>query len=130
MKSTLLRAVVALAVFVLGAGHVLAGDVVGLRSAVARLNQGLPRMVAKDLRQEVAYVQGMTLIFNYTHLSLTSSDLRRMNLAQTQLPYILPGLCSAADTGRMLREGIQFRYVYTARDGGVGADFVLAKSDC
>lgn len=101
-----------------------------LSRAAARANQGLPRMVANDLRQDRVYVTRMTLVYQYTHLSLDSGQLRRMRLEETQPAFILPQLCSASDTGRLLREGVRFRYVYLGRDGSVGGDLVLSMSNC
>ena len=82
------------------------------------------------MRQERVVVDGMTLVYSYTHLALDSGQLRKMRLEDTQRPYILPDLCSAPDTGRMLREGVRFRYLYSGRDGKVGGDLTLTKSDC
>lgn len=105
-------------------------DAQGIASVVARQNEYLPRMVAKDLRQERLESSGMTLIYQYTHLSMDSAQLRAMNLAVTQRPYILPGLCSAPDTSRTLREGVRYRYIYRGRDGVIASDFVFSQADC
>lgn len=108
----------------------LALDARDVAAVVAKQNEYLPRMVAKDLRQERLESSGMTLIYKYTHLSLDSAQLRAMNLAVTQRPYILPGLCTASDTSRTLREGVSYRYVYRGSDGVVASDFVLSQVDC
>ena len=101
-----------------------------LNHVAARGNQGLPRMVGKDLRQEPIEVSGMTLVYNYRHLKLDSGQLRGMRLKVTQRPHVLPSLCGDPDSGRMLREGVRFRYVYRGRDGRVGGELVLAQADC
>ena len=90
----------------------------------------MPPPHAENLRQERVVVDGMTLVYSYTHLTLDSGQLRKMRLEVTQRPYILPQLCSDPDTGRMLREGVRFRYLYAGRDGQVGGDLTLTKSDC
>lgn len=112
------------------AGPASAIDVLQLDGVVAGLNRTLPRMVAKDLRQERTEVMGMTVVNQYTHLTLDSAQLRRMHLEVTQRPFILPQLCAASDTSRMLREGVQFRYIYRGRDGEVGGDIAFSRSDC
>ena len=105
-------------------------DTRDLNRVADRGNQGLPRMVATNLRQERIEVDGMTVVYLYTHLALDSTQLRELRLEATQRPFILPQLCAASDTGRMLREGVKFRYVYRGRDGAVGGDLVVAQSDC
>ena len=112
------------------AGPAEAVDAAQPTAAAARANQRLPRMVAESLRQERVVADGTKLVYSYTHLALDSVQLRKMRLEVTQRPYILPQLCSAPDTGRMLREGVRFRYLYGGRDGKVGGDLTLTKSDC
>ena len=101
-----------------------------LDRVAARSNQSLPRMVAKDLRQDPIEVFGMTLVYNYKHLTLDSGQLRGMRLEETQRPYVLPSLCADPDSGRMLREGVRFRYVYRGRDSRVGGEFLLSQLNC
>jgi hypothetical protein len=87
-------------------------------------------MVAKELRQEKVQAIGSTIVYRYTHLRLNSAQLRDMRLEATQRPYVYPRICQEADTGKMLREGVSFRYVYIGSDGGVGGDFQISPSDC
>lgn len=101
-----------------------------LGQAAERSNRHLPRMVAKDLRQERIEVSGATLVYGYTHLTLDAQGLSAMNLGASQRPYIVPGLCSAPDTAQMLKEGARFRYVYRDKNGRVGGELTLTKSDC
>jgi hypothetical protein len=93
-------------------------------------NRTMPRMVAPSLRQDRVEVTGMTLTYLYTHVALSASQLQAMRLSVTQRPHILPGLCAASDTGRMLREGTTFRYVYRGKDGGIGGELSISIRDC
>jgi len=87
-------------------------------------------MVAKGLRQEKVQVSGSTVIYRYTHLGMSAAKLREMRLPVTQRPYIFPQICKEANTGRLLREGISFRYIYIGNDGGVGGELQISPSDC
>lgn len=130
MTTTAMRSALLASLLVAMVCPAAAIDTRDLNRVADRGNQGLPRMVAKDLRQERIEVDGLTVVYLYTHLALDSTQLRGMRLETTQRPFILPQLCTASDTGRMLREGVKFRYVYRGRDGAIGGDMVLAQSDC
>lgn len=105
-------------------------DAKALAQVATRANQGLPKMIAGQLRMDRVETSGMTLTHLYTHVGKSAAQLRDMRLESTQRPYILPSLCADAATGRMLREGVRFRYVYRGSDGGVGGDLTLSKADC
>lgn len=105
-------------------------DLHRLNEIIDHQNSNLPAMVAKDLRQERVRVSGSTVIYRYTHLSMSAARLRDLHLEVTQRPYIYPRICQDAATGRMLREGISFRYVYVGNDGGVGGELQVKPSDC
>lgn len=120
----------ALLVMVLVALPATAVDAQSLARVAERSNQGLPKMVAKDLRMDRVDASGQTITHHYTHLALNSAQLRAMRLEATQRPHIAPPLCAASDTGRMLREGVRFRYVYRGSEGAVGGDLVVTQSDC
>jgi hypothetical protein len=105
-------------------------DQTKLNEVVARMNGKLPAMVANQLRQEKVEVSGMTLINRYTHTAMNAAQLREMRLDVTQRPYIYPRICQDADTGRMLREGVTFRYIYFGNDGGVGGQLQISPLDC
>lgn len=130
MTGRTLRRLLLACIGFIGACPAFGLTVAELNRVAARSNQGLPRMVAKELRQELVEVAKMTLVYNYTHLTLDSGQLRGMRLEVTQRPFVLPSLCSDPDSGRMLREGVRFRYVYHGRDGRVGGELLLAQSDC
>lgn len=100
------------------------------RPFLDRYNSQLPKMVAPTLRQERSSVRNGAISFTYTVINKTSGELAPMNLAVTQRPYIFPSICSAPDTGRMLREGFTFRYLYYGSDGKLAAQIVVLPSDC
>ena len=77
-------------------------DVHDLTLAADRSNRSLPRMVAKDVRQERVKVTGMIIVYEYTHLTLDSGHLRGMRLDVTQRPFIVPPLCTDVDADRKL----------------------------
>jgi hypothetical protein len=101
-----------------------------MNDVVERQNRNLPSMVANQLRQEKMEVSGSSIVYRYTHLGLSAAQLREMRLEATQRPYIFPRICQEADTGRMLREGVSFRYVYIGNDGGVGGQLQIFPADC
>lgn len=101
-----------------------------LNEVVERENRSLPAMVAKQLRQERVEVNGLLLTYRYTHLGLSAAQLREMHLEVTQRPHILPRICQEADTGRMLREGVSFRYIYLGNDREVGGQLQISSADC
>lgn len=101
-----------------------------LNDVVERKNRSLPAMVANQLRQEKVEVIGSSVVYRFTHLGLNAAQLREMRLEVTQRPYIFPRICQEADTGRMLREGVSFQYVYLGNDGGVGGQIQISPSDC
>lgn len=112
--------------------HVQAGALqpAELSRVASRYNVDLPREVAADVRQERVQAVGMTLTFAYTFLSHSASQVRRSNFAENRRAALVPGLCGAPDTGRMLREGTTFRYVYYGSDGQVGAKLDVSASAC
>lgn len=93
-------------------------------------NKGLPTMVAPTLRQERSTVLNGTVTMAYTAVTKNAAELVAMNLAARQRPHIYPAICEAPDTGRMLREGYSFRYLYYGNDGKLGAQLVFLQSDC
>jgi hypothetical protein len=98
--------------------------------AIDRYNSKLPTMVAPSLRQERASLFNGVITYRYTSITKTSAELARMNLEDKQRPYIFPAICKAPDTGRMLREGASFRYLYFGKDGNMGAQLIFIPSDC
>lgn len=101
-----------------------------LKATVDRYNAGLPAMVAPSLRQDKVTVFNGVMNYSYTDVKKTAAELAPMNLAVTQRPYIFPEICKAPDTGRLLREGVSFRYLYYGRDGKLAAQLVFLPSDC
>jgi hypothetical protein len=101
-----------------------------LQRAADKSNGGLPRMVAANLRQEKITVSGMNLIYLYTHTTKTSGQLQPLNLSVSQRPYLFPEICTDSFTGRMLREGTTFQYVYRGTDGGVAGEVIINPADC
>lgn len=97
---------------------------------IDRYNKGLPTMVAATLRQERSSVFNAAMTFAYTEVTKTAAQLAPMNLAVTQRPFIFPAICQAPDTGRMLREGYSFRYLYYGKDGKLAAQLVFLPADC
>jgi hypothetical protein len=75
-------------------------------------------------------VSGLLIIYRYTHLGLNAAQLRKMRLEVTQRPYIFPRICQEAETGRMLREGVSFRYIYLGNDDAVGGQLQISPTDC
>ena len=100
------------------------------RPYIENYNKGLPTMVAPTLRQERSTVFNGAVTFAYTAVTKNATELAAMNLAAVQRPYIYPAICEAPDTGRMLREGYSFRYLYYGKDGKLGAQLVFLRSDC
>ena len=100
------------------------------RQAIERNNTKLPAMVAPTLRQEQIAVHNGVVTYAYTVITKTAIELASMNLGATQRPYIFPAICQAGDTGRMLREGYRFRYLYFGRDGNIAAQLIFVPSDC
>lgn len=101
-----------------------------LKPYIQRLNTKLPTMVAPTLRQERISVFNGVINHSYTETSRTAAELMAMNLAETQRPHIFPSICKAPDTGRMLREGISFRYLYYGKDGKLAAQLIFMPVDC
>jgi hypothetical protein len=97
---------------------------------VDRLNKGLPTMVAATLRQERISIFNGAMAFAYTEVTKTAAQLAPMNLSVTQRQFIFPAICQAPDTGRMLREGYSFRYLYYGKDGKLAAQLVFLPVDC
>lgn len=112
------------------ASHAWSVDQRRLESAIERKNRDLPTMVAKQLRQEKIEVNGSLVVHRYTHIGLSAAQLREMRLEATQRPYIFPRICQEAETGRLLREGVSFRYIYLGNDGGLGGQLQISPSDC
>jgi hypothetical protein len=108
----------------------MALDPQALAAQAERMNHRLPKLVAPGMRMDRVEAIGLTLTYLYTLENLTARQLRAMRLEVTQRPDILPNLCTDRATGRMLREGVRFRYVYRGRDGAVGGDLTLTKADC
>ena len=77
-----------------------------------RLNKRLPTMVASTLRQEKSTIFNGVMTNIYTEVTKTAYELAPMNLSITQRSFIFPAICQTNDTGRMLREGYSFRYLY------------------
>ena len=90
-----------------------------LRQVAERYDQQLPRMVARNVQEERLAVEALTLVYTYWHLALPEHSFRSRNLAATQRADTLPKLCADRHTGRMLREGVTFRYRYLSVEGAV-----------
>jgi hypothetical protein len=101
-----------------------------LSLVASRLNQSLPKGVAKDLRQDMIKANGMALYYYFTHLTLTGNQLKQMHLESSQRPNIIPQICSDPTTSRLLREGVAFHYIYRGRDGAVGGEVLALPTDC
>lgn len=101
-----------------------------LQPYLARLNQRLPAMVAPTLRQEKSTVFNGVMTSIYTEVTRTAAELAQMNLSVTQRPFIFPAICQTNDTGRMLREGYSFRYLYYGKDGKLAGQLIITPADC
>jgi hypothetical protein len=101
-----------------------------LKPYADRQNTKLPTIVAENVRQERTTVFNGVISISYTILVKTAAELAPMNLGITQRKITLPLLCQASDTGRMLREGISFRYAYFGKDGRLASEFVVIPADC
>ena len=101
-----------------------------LQPYVDRYNSKLPTMVAPTVRQDRISVFNGVLTYQYTEITKTGSELARMNLEVTQRPSIFPAICKAPDTGRMLKDGVSFRYLYVGKDGKLAAQLVFIPADC
>lgn len=121
---------------ILGSGCALAQALVTnpldqkLQPYLDRLNRGRPTMVAPTLRQEKSTVFNGEMTNIYTEVSRTAYELAQMNLSVTQRPFIFPAICQTNDTGRMLREGYSFRYLYYGKDGKLAGQLIIGPSDC
>ena len=93
-------------------------------------NAKLPTMVAPTLRQEKMSVMNGVLTNTYTVINKTAAELVKMNLSVTQRPYIFPDICKAPDTGRMLKDGVSFKYLYLGNDGKLAAQIIIMPVDC
>ena len=100
------------------------------RPYIENYNKGSPTMVAPTLRQERSTVFNGAVTLAYTAVTKNAAELAAMNLAAVQRSFIYPAICEAPDTGRMLREGYSFRYLYYGKDGKLGAQLVFLRSDC
>jgi hypothetical protein len=101
-----------------------------LSTYVDRYNEKLPAMVAPTLRQERISALNGVMTYSYTDVSRTGKQLTTLNLKITQRPYIFPAICKAPDTGRMLRDGVSFRYLYYGKDRQLAAQLVFMAADC
>ena len=101
-----------------------------LSAYVDRYNEKLPTMVAPTLRQERISVFNGVMTYSYTDVSRTGKQLTTLNLEVAQRPYIFPAICKAPDTGRMLRDGVSFRYLYYGNDRQLAAQLVFVAADC
>jgi hypothetical protein len=101
-----------------------------LQRYVEKYNSSLPTMVAPTLRQDRVSVFNGVMTYQYTEITKTGAELARMNLETTQRPYIFPAICNAPDTGRMLKDGISFRYLYVGKDGKLAAQLIFLPADC
>jgi hypothetical protein len=95
-----------------------------------RYNKKLPTMVAATLRQERSTVFNGVMTNIYTEVTRTAQELAPMNLSATQRPFIFPAICQTNDTGRMLREGYSFRYLYYGKDGKLAGQLIITPIDC
>lgn len=95
-----------------------------------RYNKKLPTMVAPTLRQEKSTVFNGVMTITYTEVTRTAQELAPMNLSVTQRPFIYPSICRTNDTGRMLREGYSFRYLYYGKDGQLAGQLMIMPVDC
>lgn len=101
-----------------------------LKRVVDAQNARLPTMVAPTLRQErVSAVNGV-VTYTYTVIDKTAAELAPMSLATTQRPYIFPDICKARDTGRMIKDGVSFKYLYLGKDSKLAAQIVIIPADC
>lgn len=101
-----------------------------MKRSVDTQNAKLPTMVAPTLRQEKVSVMNGVLTNTYTVINKTAAELTPMNLAVTQRPYIFPDICKAPDTGRILKEGVSFKYLYLGNDGKLAAQIIIMPADC
>lgn len=101
-----------------------------LQPYLDRLNTRRPTMVAPTLRQEKSTVFNGVMTNIYTEVTKTAYELARMNLSTTQRPFIFPAICKTNDTGRMLREGYSFRYLYYGKDGNLAGQLIITPADC
>lgn len=101
-----------------------------LKPYLDRLNKGRPTMVAPTLRQEKSTVFNGVMTNIYTEVTRTAHELASMNLSVTQRPFIFPAICQTNDTGRMLREGYSFQYLYYGRDGKLAGQLIIMPIDC
>lgn len=121
---------------ILGSGCALAQALVTnpldqkLQPYLDRLNRGRPTMVAPTLRQEKSTVFNGVMTNIYTEVNRTAYELAPMNLSVTQRPLIFPAICQTNDTGRMLREGYSFRYLYYGKDRKLAGQLMIIPSDC
>ena len=95
-----------------------------------RYNRNKPVMVAPTLRQEKSTYFNGVLTNVYTEVTRTAAELAPMNLSETQRPFIFPEICKTSDTGRMLREGSSFRYLYYGNDGKLAGQLIITPADC
>lgn len=101
-----------------------------LKRSLDAQNAKLPTMVAPTLRQEKLSAINGVLTYTYTVIDKTAAELAPMNLSVTQKPYIFPSICRAPDTGRMLRDGVSFRYFYLGKDGKMAGQIIIMPVDC
>jgi len=101
-----------------------------MKHSVDEQNARLPAMVAPTLRQEKVSAMNGVLTNTYTVINKTAAELAPMNLSVTNRPYIFPDICKAPDTGRMLRDGVSFKYLYLGNDGKLAAQIIIMPSDC
>lgn len=101
-----------------------------LRAVADRYNQSLPRMVAPTLRQEKVQVDGMVFTYVFTDTNRSGKQMKAANLLAGVTKDIFPEICQAPDTGRVLREGVTYRYVYFGNDRAIGAELVVRTGDC
>jgi hypothetical protein len=87
-------------------------------------------MVAPTLRQEKSTIFNGVMTNIYTEVTKTAYELAPMNLSVTQRPFIFPSICQTNDTGRMLREGYSFRYLYYGKDGKLAGQLIITPADC
>lgn len=102
-----------------------------LIKVTARMNKKMPMAVDKDTRlDKVTAEPGQQLVYHYTLISVSSSDINAAEFQRLARPQLKTRLCSSTEMQNFLKSGVTVSYLYRGNDGrGIGG-VKFAPSEC
>ncbi len=94
------------------------------------INKSCPFMVDSDIRMDNSIGVGKTLIYNYTLVNYTSSEIDTHVFRKNKEPTIKNKTCTTKELQKFFNNGITLCYRYYGKDGSHIVDIDVTPVDC